>query len=108
MCASQASLWIVSKPCVLVSLPTFEGLGNFGKRVRRERVREPAAQSRELWNTSTAIMRLPMRLRTATLFVSQGLNGIETRCPNGGHHAADEPYSAEDERGHDQSTRRND
>src|SRR5258707_5347533 len=44
----------------------------------------------------------------AMLFVSQGLNGIETRGPDGWHHAADEAYGTEDERGHDQSTRRND
>src|SRR5580704_10532641 len=44
----------------------------------------------------------------AMLFVSQGLNGIETRGPDGWHHAADEAYGTEDERGHDQSTGRND
>jgi hypothetical protein len=44
---------------------------------------------------------------TTALFVPQGLNGIKTRGPDGGHHAADEPYRTEDERGHDQSTRSN-
>ena len=42
------------------------------------------------------------------LFVAQGLNGIQTRGTDGGHHAADQPDGTEDERGHDQSTGSND
>lgn len=30
------------------------------------------------------------------LFVSQSLNGVQTRGTDGGHHTADQPYGSED------------
>jgi len=42
------------------------------------------------------------------LFVPQSLDGVQTRGPDGGHHAAHQPHGRQDQRGHDQSARIND
>jgi len=49
----------------------------------------------------TVAMFTANKIMTAQLFVAQSLDGVQTRGPDGGYHAAHQAYGRQDQRGYD-------